>query len=253
MLQAIRSRPTPWFVLAAFVSLVGCGADKPRGERNLQYKIQHSESPDTRASDLNGRLADDEIRRVMDEQQAAFNHCFRSAPDAFISGHVELTFVVTGAGRVDDVFVSKSNLGALKAEDCLVQTARYLEFPPPSGGKARFAFPFEWNEAGRRLSQPVEVAWGYSVLASHRELYERCRTKYKYDGPFNLTIYVGRLGAVLSSGYDSGTGPGVDFPSCVVDVTNGLRFSNPGNRIVKYKSLVEHLPDELSPMNKDVE
>ena len=140
-------------------------------------------------------------------------------------------------GRVEDVFVSRSNLGALKAEDCLVQTARYLEFPPPAGGKARFAYPFEWNEPGRRLSQPVEVAWGYSVLASNRELYERCRTKFNYQGPFNLTIYVGRLGSVLSAGYDSGTGPGIDFPSCVVDVTRGLRFPHPGNRIVKYKSL----------------
>lgn len=76
-----------------------------------------------------------------------------------------------------------------------MQTARFLEFPPPAGGRARFAYPFEWNEPGRRLSQPVEVQWGYSTLADYRELYERCRTKYDYQAPFNLTVYVGRLGS----------------------------------------------------------
>lgn len=240
-------------VLLAAALAAACGGSKPRGERNIQYKIQHSESPDTRQSDLNGRLADDEIRRVMEEQQGGFNNCFRQAPDAFISGHVELTFVVKATGRVEDVFVSQSDLGSLTAEDCLVQTAKFLEFPPPAGGRARFAYPFEWNEPGRRLSQPVEVQWGYSTLADHRELYERCRAKYDYQAPFNLTVYVGRLGSVLSAGYDSGSGPGVNFPSCVVDVTKGLRFPNPGNRIVKFHSLVEHLPDELSPMNKNIE
>lgn len=239
--------------LAAAVGLFACSSSKPTGERNVQFRIQHAESPDTRLSELNGHLADAEVRRVIEEQRGGFNNCFRQVQDSFVSGHVELTFVVRETGRVQDVFVAKSDLGALTAEDCLVQTAKFLEFPAPAGGKARFGFPFDWNEPGRRLSQPIEIQWAYPTLADKRELYERCRSKYGYQGPFNLTVYVGRLGAVLNAGYDSGTGPGVDFPSCVVDVTRGLRFPNPGNRVVKFRALVEHLPDELTPMNKDIE
>ncbi|MCK6569586.1 AgmX/PglI C-terminal domain-containing protein [Myxococcota bacterium] len=237
-----------------FAILLGaCGAEKPRGERNVQYRIQHAESPDTRMADLHGHLADEEVRRVIEEQRAGFNNCFRQSPDAFISGNVELTFIVRETGRVADVFVSKSSLGALPAEDCLVQTARFLEFPAPHGGKARFAFPFEWNEPARRLSEPVPVDWGYAVLASNRERFERCRSKHDFQAPFNLLIYVGRLGTVLSAGFDSGLPPGNEFPSCVVDIVKGLRFPNPGNRIVRYRSLVEHLPDDLTPMNKDID
>lgn len=99
-------------VLLSAVLAAACGASKPRGERNIQYKIEHAESPDTRQSDSNGRLADDEIRRVMEEQQGGFNNCFHQAPDAFISGHVELTFVVKATGRVEDVFVSQSDSSA---------------------------------------------------------------------------------------------------------------------------------------------
>ena len=232
---------------------LGAGCGSKHIERNVQLRIQHAESPDTREGDLNGHLADDEVRRVMEEQQAGFNNCFHQAPDSFISGRVELTFVVLATGRIQSVFVSKSSLGALPAEDCIVQTAKFLEFPPPAGGKARFAYPLDWNEPGARLSQPTDVAWGYQVLTEHREQFERCRAKHKFQTPFNLTVYVGRLGSVLNAGFDSGQPPDADFPSCVVDIVKGLRFPNPGSRVMRYHALVEHLPDELSPMNKDIE
>ena len=85
------------------------------------------------------------------------------------------------------------------------------------------------------------------------EQFERCRAKHDFQSPFNFTLYVGRLGSVLSAGFDSNVGPKDDFPSCVVDIVKGLRFPNPGARIVKYHALVEHLPDELTPMNKDID
>jgi hypothetical protein len=189
-------------------------------------------------------LDDAQIRQAIDAQAGGFRNCFQqNLNETFVSGDVLLDFVVGKDGRVAQVWVARSDLGAWRVEDCLVSTARFLEFPPPQhGGKARFAFPFTWNQAGAGLAAPIEQAWGYTTLSDQRDAIRRCRQTHKFDGPFNLTVYVGRLGRVLSVGLDSTQPPGDTFPACVAQAVEGLTFPDPGQRIVKYRALVEDFP-----------
>jgi len=234
-------------VLGVVLGLAACGANVDQSNRPRPVSIEHKPPPDERdgtaVSGTTGVLDDDEVRTVMHEHMAGFNNCFRHGAGSFVSGKVLLQFVVNQVGRVDQVYVFESDVGSWRIEDCLVQTARYLEFPHPGGGGgARFAFPLSYNEPGRRLSVPVDRAWGYTTLRKNRDPIRRCRNKHHFEGPFNLTIYVGRLGKVLSAGFDSPTQPGDAFPACVVEIVEALRFPNPGQKVVKYRALVEDLP-----------
>ena len=192
-----------------------------------------------------GRLDHGQIASVIREQQAGFNNCFNRSAGSYVSGETQLRFVVAKDGRVEAVSIYRSNLGAWQVEDCLLETARFLVFPPPEGGnRAQFAYPFTWNMAGRRLSTPVDAGWGYATLRKNRNRFRKCRRVHPFAQPFNLTVYVGRQGQPLSVGYDSRENPPAGFAACVVQVVEELRFPNPGPRIVKYRALVENLPDD---------
>lgn len=227
----------------------GCGG--PNKATTNPDLIRHAEAPDTREGDLTGTLSEEDIRRVFDEQADGFQNCFRQVGATFVSGEVQLTVTVKANGRVERAFVTRSDLGELTAEECLADTAGYLEFPPPAGGKARFAYPLRWNEPGRRLSSPTEVAWGYQVLAHNRQRFQDCRDRYTFRGPFTLTTYVGRMGLVLHAGYDGPVPAASEFPGCVVGLLKSLRFPNPGERVFKYRVTVEELNDDVVPMNRE--
>jgi hypothetical protein len=239
-------------LLAAALTLLACGGQTQR-ESNIQYKIQHAESPDTRQGEqLKGVLDEADVRRVFEEQRDGFVNCFKQgALESFVSGEVQLTVTVKANGRVEKAFVSRSDLGALKAEDCLLQQARYLEFPPPQNGRARFAYPLPWNPQGRRLSSLREPAYGYAVLARNRPVLDNCRTEYKYPGPYRLTLYIGQMGQVLNAGFDSPEGASDEFAACVVETARSLRFPSSGAVVARYEALMENLKDDLTPMNRD--
>lgn len=193
---------------------------------------------------LLGSLDDDQVFDVINQQMAGFNNCFGRSEGSFVSGEVQLSFVVAPTGRVSSVHVSESDLGSWKVEDCLVQTGSFLEFPrPEGGGPAKFIFPFTWNERARRLALPVNEAWGYATLRKHRDLIRGCRTTHGFDGPFHLTMYVGPRGNVLATGFHAKSAPSKNFPVCVVQTLAPVRFPDPGARTVKYRALVEDLPD----------
>lgn len=192
-----------------------------------------------------GTMDEADVRNVMAANMAGFNNCFAKTAGSFVSGEVTLKFVVDGKGRVEQVSVDDSTLGSWPIEGCLVQTSRFLEFPPPMGaGRARFAYPMSWNDAGRRLSVPVDVTWGYEALRRHDDAIQECRKTHKYPDPFYLTVYVGRRGQVLSAGFHSKTVAPDTFPDCVVQSLDEMRFPDPGPRVAKYSALVENLPDQ---------
>jgi len=234
-----------------FVSALGCGGPV-KNERDIQFRVQHAESPDTRReAPLKGSLDEDDIRRVFDEHAAGFNNCFRMSAASYVSGEVQLTVTVKPNGRVEGAFVSRSTLGAWKAEDCLLQQVRFLEFPVPQNGRARFAYPLQWNAEGQRLSTLREPAYGYATLARNRPVIDQCRETYGYQGPYTLTLYVGQMGQVLNAGFSSPDAPGDEFGACVVDVVQGLRFPSSGPVTARYVALMENLKDDLTPMNRD--
>jgi hypothetical protein len=237
---------TGWMSLAAVtlglsVVVSGCGGRVVRGP-----VAEHKPPPDARPSEgrFVGRLDAEDVRRVVRQQQAGFDNCFRRGSGQYLAGDVYLQFVVGPEGRVRQASVQRSELGSWVVEDCLVETATFLEFPPPVGGEATFAYPFAGPQVGRRLVQAVDSAWGYGALRAVRKEINRCRNEYEFDGPFHVTVYVGALGAVLDAGFDSLALPKREFPACVHSIVRGLRFPNPGNRVVKYRTLVETLDDD---------
>lgn len=221
---------------------------------NQKPTVEHKPPPDAKdpppATDgmavdgLLGTLNDDEVFGVMNQHMAGFNNCFDRTEGSFVAGEVQLSFEVAPNGRVASVHVSESDLGSWRVEDCLVQTASFLEFPrPDGGGPARFIFPFSWNEPARRLSKPVDEAWGYETLRANRRLIRDCRAAHRFEGPFHVTMYVGARGRVLSAGFHAKRPPTKEFPACVVQALAPVTFPDPGARTVKYRALIEDLPD----------
>lgn len=240
------------FILSLLATgFVGCGPTV----KGSGPEVAHKPPPDTdfkapetddgmAVAGLLGTLNDDQVFVVMNEHMAGFNNCFTRAEGSFVAGEVQLSFVVAPNGRVDSVHVSESDLGSWKVEDCLVQTASFMEFPrPDGGGPAKFIFPFTWNEQARRLSKPVNEAWGYETLRANRKLVRDCRAAHRFDGPFHLTMYVGPRGNVLSVGFHAKRAPTKEFPACIVQAIGPITFPDPGSRTVKYRALVEDLPD----------
>ena len=210
--------------------------------------IDHKPPPDSRSSrpsdgmsveGYTGTMDDMDVHEIMNQNMAGFNNCFSQASASYISGDVQLDFIVDPQGRVETVSIGNSTLGSWKVEDCMLQTARYFEFPPPRGnGRARFAFPFKWNAAGQRLTVSVDESWGYEALRTHEPVINACRSAHHFKDPFTLTIYVGRRGQVLSAGFHSKTPPSDGFPACVVQSLVDLMFPDPGQRIIKYRARV---------------
>ncbi|MGK0358344.1 MAG: hypothetical protein ACI9U2_000628 [Bradymonadia bacterium] len=240
-----------FFICLAGCALMACGPTVQKRPSFEHKPPPDAESPPPQRRDdgmavegLLGSLDDDQVFDVINQQMAGFNNCFGRSEGSFVSGEVQLSFVVAPTGRVSSVHVSESDLGSWKVEDCLVQTGSFLEFPQPQGGgPAKFIFPFTWNERARRLAQPVNEAWGYATLRKHRDLIRGCRTTHGFDGPFHLTMYVGPRGNVLATGFHAKSAPSKNFPVCVVQTLAPVRFPDPGARTVKYRALVEDLPD----------
>ncbi|MCB9544769.1 MAG: AgmX/PglI C-terminal domain-containing protein [Myxococcales bacterium] len=235
----------------ALVALAGCGTQGPTPPPPPDF--DHRPPPDDpgpgqggggmEVEGLLGRLSDYAIQEAIQAQMAGFNNCFQRAGGAFVNGEVQLSFLVGVDGRVREVFVSESSLGSWSIEDCLVQTARFLEFPPPEGGPARFIFPFLWNDAARRLTRQMDAAWGYETVRGNRKLVRECRATHKVEGSFHITVYVGARGRVLDAGFHSAKPTGDRFPACIVEAVRSMTFPDPGAATYKYALLVEDLPD----------
>ena len=153
-------------------------------------------------------------------------------------------FAVDRSGRVENAGVVRSDLGSWKVEDCLIETAGFLAFPRPEGGKTRFAYTFPGPTVGKRLVRTVDPAWGYPTLRSARRPINDCRRRYQYEGPFHITAYVGPLGEVLDAGFDAKQAPPRELAACVVGVVRGLRFPAGGREVTKYRALIENLDDD---------
>jgi hypothetical protein len=237
----VRFTLASWAALALATAALGaCGPATHKPD------VDHKPPPDAREGTgrFEGRLDAEDVRRVVKAQQAGFDNCFRRATGQFLAGDVYVQFVVGAGGRVQQASVQRSELGSWVVEDCLIETAFFLEFPPPVGGEATFAYPFAGPTVGRRLTQAVDPAWGYETIRGARKAINRCRSEYGYQGPFHITVYVGPLGVVLDAGFDALDRPKREFPACVHSTVRGLRFPNPGNRTVKYRTIVETLDDD---------
>lgn len=235
--------PSPALGLALALLVVGCSAspatDDPTGPI-------HQRPPDA-AFDARGyaELAPHHVDAIFAEQQAGFTNCKERQAGPYISGVARLQFLLNAQGRVDEVFVTESDIGSREIEDCLVRSASYLEFPlPPGSGAVRFVRGFPWNPMAARVARLQPESWGYTQIRARRDAIRTCRRTYGYEGPFHITAYIGGRGRVLSSGLHARQKMPDGFADCVTAVVRETIFPDAGAAVVKYRLLVELLPDD---------
>lgn len=232
-------RSLPLLCLTAL--LVGCGTVP-----NPETGPSHQRPPDSKL-DPSGyaELAPHHVDAVFAEQDAGFRNCGRDLPGAFVGGVARLMFLLDTRGRVEQVYVAESDVGSLDVERCLVSAGRFMEFPvPANSGKTRFLRAFPINPAARGTVAERGESWGYPTIRSQRDPIRGCRSEYGYDGPFHLTMFVGGRGRVLSAGFHARNQTPDGFADCVVRVVGETTFPDTAGQVIKYRALVEFLPDD---------
>lgn len=85
---------------------------------------------------LTGPLSKDEIRAVMQGNQAKVRYCYERelvrAPS--LAGTVVVKFVIRADGGVASANVASSTVGSPAVEQCITNTVMKFVFPPPKGG-----------------------------------------------------------------------------------------------------------------------
>ncbi len=78
-------------------------------------------------------LTGEEIESVFDQREPQIDECYALGDDA-PKGRVVLTIAINSEGQVARAGIKSSTLGSEAIEDCLVERAFEMEFPPPRGG-----------------------------------------------------------------------------------------------------------------------
>jgi hypothetical protein len=230
-------------VVALALLIAGCSASPATDETTGPI---HQRPPDA-VLDASGyaELAPHHVDAIFAEQQAGFRNCKDQQAGPYVSGVARLQFLLDAQGRVDEVYVAESDIGSREIEACLVRAASYLEFPlPPDSGPVRFLRGFPWNPAAARVARPQPESWGYTQLRDRRDAIRTCRRTYSYEGPFHLTAYIGGRGRVLTSGLHARQKMPDGFAECVTQVVRDTIFPDAGSGVVKYRLLIELLPDD---------
>jgi len=239
------NRPPPALtrisVLSICLLLTGCGV-----AANDHGRPTHQRPPDSRLDPTGyAELAPHHVDAVFAEQEAGFITCGRRAAGSNV-GVVARHMVLLGPkGRVEHVYVAESDVGSLEVERCLLTAARFMEFPvPPQSGRTRFVRAFPVNPAARGTVVEKPESWGYPTIRGRRDAIRKCRADYGYDGPFHLTAFVGGRGRALSAGFHARHNTPDGFADCVVRVVDETSFPDTAGQVVKYRALVEFLPDD---------
>ena len=160
------------------------------------------------------------INAALPAASNCFNQQFQSAP--YLKGKVSLKFRITTSGSVKWVFLQRSDLGSLAAEQCILQTMKRARFSRPQGGEAEFTIPLNFGGG-----DPVRLLDQRSLIA--RRLQKNCNRLLKNGrqalappSGMMVSLYV-EAGKVVSAGL-SADGLGIDEPFAKSFVANLKQF-----------------------------
>jgi len=179
---------------------------------------------------LRGHLARGDAEAAIRPHQAALSDCYQNGGkrQRFVGGRLEMHFRVSTTGVVKQVDLLSGDLGAWKVEKCLLDVAREVEFSRPEGGEAEFALPLDFS-SGRSAVQSWEAGRIRDTLLSYARELVPCGLPSEAA---QVTVYVGRRGAVRSVGF-----AGKDVPDtwkdCAAGVISEWAFEDPLGRIAK--------------------
>lgn len=232
-----------WFGAAAIASLcaAGCGgapAKTAAAGDEPAAPIDGAPTDDTadgvQVEGLLGSIPQDEVERVLAGKNDAVAVCYQEALDVLeeIEGSLVLELDVGADGGVAAAFLRDGSLGSAEAEECILAVARRLRFPKPRGGAhASISYPLTLEEP---YGHPAPVDWsgdeGMAAVRANAADVERC-----LGGAtgVQLTLYVGRGGAVVSAGATADGAETASAAACLAAAARAWTFPDPGKRPAK--------------------
>jgi hypothetical protein len=172
-----------------------------------------------------GVLDERAVDRALKPYERALSNCFARAGDArkYLSGRVDMRFVVTGTGQVSDVQVIKNGLGNYPVESCLVAVGKQILFPAPEG---RRGTDFEYSMSFQSTGERSVIPWNADEMA--RYLYgistdlANCGT---VGGDVDVIAYIEPGGSVGSVGFASQGSLDADAAICAVALLRKVRVA----------------------------
>jgi len=183
---------------------------------------------------LLGDIPQDDVQRILSGKNDAIAECYQRALDVLeqIEGSVELVLDVGADGSVATAHLRNGSLGSAEAEACIVALAKRLTFPKPRGGShASISYPLTLEEP---YGHPAPTDWSgpeaRAVADASVADVERCLAGAT---GVQLTVYVGRGGAVVSAGATSEAPETAPAAQCLAEAARSWTFPDPGKKTAK--------------------
>lgn len=150
------TRRRAWGVTLS-VAVAACGGSSsssppPAQSKYRSYPADHDEHDDELAlTSSRGVLEPDQVHAGMAPHSDALSGCYMSrvAGRRWLGGDLVLRWAVDAEGKILDVRVAESDLGAWPVERCLLEVARKMTFEAPRGGPTDFTVPLGFSSVKR--------------------------------------------------------------------------------------------------------
>jgi len=183
---------------------------------------------------LLGDIPQDDVERVLARKNDAIAECYQEALDVLeqIEGSVVLELDVGADGSVAQAHLRNGSLGSAAVETCIVGLATRLKFPKPSGGShASISYPLTLEEPyGHPAPSALSGSEAKAVVDANAADVERC---LRGATGVQLTVYVGRGGAVVSSGATADAFETSGAATCLAEAARSWTFPDPGGNTAK--------------------
>jgi hypothetical protein len=210
--------------------------DGPSGRRGRAPDIGEEEDDDElQVEGLRGRLDTYDIQEGVKPHAGAIDKCFTEnrGKARYLGGNVELLFIVAKDGTVQNVHLSKSDLGAWPIERCLLEVSRGMTFVKPKGGAAaEFTLPLGFTAR----TPPEDWDGGRAaveVTDKHLAELATCADAGAAPASAWITVYVGTRGQVQSAGFATTAPLDEAWATCAEQKLLGWSLSDPQGRIAR--------------------
>ncbi|MCU0663762.1 MAG: AgmX/PglI C-terminal domain-containing protein [Myxococcota bacterium] len=183
------------------------------------------------ADGLLGAIDQKEVQSVFDRHMQQLLDCYSVGLEDLeeLEGDLEISVRIDLSGRASTVFLSRSSIGSVAVEECVVRRVSSFSFPQPQGGPAELTYPLELT-SDTRAPKELSLSSLEDVKAEHEEEIERCQP---FESDIVVTLYVDAAGRVLSVGGSGKSASGYEAAQCLARVASTWTFPAPRASIAK--------------------
>lgn len=183
--------------LTSTLIFAGCGGKSAdtEAEEPQPVLVQEEKEKDERMQieGLTGSLSLDEVQMVMNNMGIMkIEMCLKwiYTRRDYIFGDVEFLFTVKPDGKVQEVKITRSEIGDYELEKCLTKKFSYTKFPKPKGGGTEVTYSFTIDlPAGTREPESIPSTMVKNALNKFKGQIEEC-TGTSMKG-LKLIMYLG--------------------------------------------------------------